>query len=51
MKTSIRTTYARDKIIYTRIGLICSPSNAYTIVLITRSESNTIDLGLVIGLS
>ena len=37
--------------IYIIIGLICSPSKAYSIVLIMDSKSNTIDLGFVIGLS
>lgn len=36
---------------YNNIGLICSPSKAYSMVLIIYSESNTMDLGFVIGLS
>lgn len=36
---------------YNNIGLICSPSKAYSIVFIIYSKSNTMDLGFVIGLS
>ena len=38
-------------IFYNNIGLICSPSKAYSVVFIKYSGSNTIDLGFVIGLS
>ena len=38
-------------VFYNNIGLICSPFKANSIVLIIYSASNTIDLGLVIGLS
>ena len=43
--------YSKFAKFYNKIGLICSLSKAYFIVLIIYSESNTIDLGFVIGLS